>query len=195
MWKCFFDGAYSKEGIGVGFLLIAPRGNMFIFSFKLEFDATNNVAEYESLIVALQTSKQMGVKSISAFGYLELIIKQIKDHCQTKHPRPRAYRNEVWDLIENFFEAFNIQFVPRNENILADSLVVVVSTFKSPINSRLRYEVEMRHKPSVPDNVKNWQVFEDDQQIKEFFTMVEEFESTEIDQDGERQQKLQNSVV
>lgn len=36
----------------------------------------------------------------------------------------------------------------------------------------------MRHKPYVPDNVKNWQVFEDDQQIKEFLTMVEEFEGT-----------------
>ena len=81
----------------------------------------------------------MGVKSISAFGDSELIIKQIKDHCQTKHPRLREYRNEVWDLIENFFEAFNIQFIPRDENRLADSLVVAASTFKLPINPRLRY--------------------------------------------------------
>lgn len=43
----------------------------------------------------------------------------------------------------------------------------------------------MRHRPSIPDNVKNWQVFEDDQQIKEFFTMVEEFQGTNIDQDEE----------
>lgn len=50
----------------------------------------------------------MGVKLISAFEDLDLIIKQIKDHYQTKHPRLRAYRNEVWVLIENFFEAFNI---------------------------------------------------------------------------------------
>jgi len=56
-WKCFFDGAYSKEGTSVGFLLIAPRDNMFLFSFKLEFKATNNVAKYESLIIALQIAK------------------------------------------------------------------------------------------------------------------------------------------
>lgn len=79
------------------------------------------------------------------------------------------------DLIENFFEAFNIQFIPRDENRLEDSLAVAASTFKPPINPRLRYEVEMRHKPSVPDNIKNWQVFEDDQKIKDFLTMVEEF--------------------
>lgn len=88
-------------------------------------------------------------------------------------------------MIENFFEAFNIQFIPRDENRLADSLAVAASIFKPPINPRLSYEVEMRHRPSVLDNVKNWQVFEDDQQIKEFLTMVEEFEGTEIDQDEE----------
>jgi len=105
----------------------------------------------------------MGVKSIYTFGYLELITKQIKDHYQTKHLRLRAYKNEVWDLIENFFEAFNIQFIPRDENRLEDSLTVAASTFKPPINPRLIYEVEMRQRPFVPDNVKNWQVFEDDQ--------------------------------
>ena len=106
---------------------------------------------------------------------IKWIIKKIKKQCQTKHPRLRAYRNEVWDLVENFFEDFNIKFIPRDGNRLADSLAVDASTFKSPINPRLRYEVEIRHRPSVPDNVKYWQVFEDDQQIKEFLTMVEEF--------------------
>jgi len=61
VWKCFFGGAYSKEGTGVGFLLITLGGNMIPFSFKLEFEATNNVVEYESLINAQQTTKKMGV--------------------------------------------------------------------------------------------------------------------------------------
>eukprot|EP00253_Pinus_taeda_P002724 PITA_02724 len=100
VWKCFFDGAYSKEGTGTSFLLIAPRGNMFPFSFKLEFETTNNVAKYESLIIALQTAKQMGVKSIFVFGDSELIIKQIKNHCQTKHPRLRI--KEFFTMIEDF---------------------------------------------------------------------------------------------
>jgi len=53
VWKCLFDGAYSKEGIGDGFLLIAPGGNFFPFSFKLEFETTNNMVEYETLIISL----------------------------------------------------------------------------------------------------------------------------------------------
>ena len=63
---------------------------------------------------------------------------------------------------------------------MADSLVVAASTFKPPINPRLRYEVGMRHRCSVPNNVKNWQAFEDDQQIKEIFTIAEEFQGIGI---------------
>jgi len=45
VWKCFFDGAYFKEGTSADSLLITPRGNMMPFYFKLEFEANNNVAE------------------------------------------------------------------------------------------------------------------------------------------------------
>lgn len=57
IWKCYFDGAYSKEGIGVGFLLISPKGNLMPFYFKLEFDSTKKLVEYESLILILQVAK------------------------------------------------------------------------------------------------------------------------------------------
>ena len=123
----------------------------------------------------------MGGQCISIFGDFELIIRLIKNHCQTKHPRLRSYRNEVWDLIENYFEAFNIYFISREENRLADSLAVAASTFKPPINPRLRYEIEIRHRPSIPDNVKHWQVFDDDEQINQFLTMIGNFEDAEID--------------
>jgi len=42
-----------------------------------------------------------GVLLISpeVFGDSKLIIRQIKNRCQTKHPRLKYYINEVWDLI------------------------------------------------------------------------------------------------
>jgi len=50
----FFNGAYSKEGIGLGVFLIPPIGQSISLSFKLELDATNNVIEYEALILGLE---------------------------------------------------------------------------------------------------------------------------------------------
>ena len=45
----------------------------------------------------------------------------------------------------------------------------------------------MRHQPSIPDNIRHWQVFERDQQIKIFLEMINEFFSTHIDQDIEEE--------
>ena len=64
---------------------------------------------------------------------------------------------------------------------MADSLAVVASTFHPPQNPLLRYEVEVRYRPSIPDNIKHWQVFEDEEQMKRFLEIVGEFSNMEID--------------
>ena len=89
----------------------------------------------------------------------------------------------MWDLINNFFSAFNIYFIPREENTLADSLVVSASLFKIPLSPKIKYDVEIRYRPSVPDNIKHWKVFEDDLEIKNFLQAVDEFSELHIDQD------------
>jgi ribonuclease HI len=82
-------------------------------SFKLEFETTNNIAEYEALVLGLRVAKDMKIEELSVFGDAKLIVHQVKNIYQAKHPRLRTYKNEVWDLIDNFFLAFNISFVPE----------------------------------------------------------------------------------
>jgi hypothetical protein len=43
----------------------------------------------------------------------------------------------------------------------------------------------MRHKPSIPNNIQHWQVFEDDEKIRQFLEMVDEFVETHIDQENQ----------
>jgi ribonuclease HI len=80
------------------------------------------VAEYEALVLGMRVAKEMGIKEVTMFEDAELIIQQVKNTYWTKHPWLRGYKNEVWDLIDNFFSAFNISFIPREENTLVDSL-------------------------------------------------------------------------
>jgi hypothetical protein len=58
-------------------------------------------------------------------------------------------------MIDSFFLAFNISFVPREENSVADSLAVSTSNFKVPFPPKLKYEVEIKYRPSIPNNVKH----------------------------------------
>jgi hypothetical protein len=67
-------------------------------------------------------------------------------------------------------------------NQQANSLAKVVATLVPPIVLKLKYHIEMRHKPSISNNVQHWRVFEDDEQIKQFLEMVDEFSENHIDQ-------------
>jgi hypothetical protein len=51
-----------------------------------------------------------------------------------------------------------------------------------PLPPKLKYDVEVNYKPSVPNNVKNWKVFEDDIEIRIFLKTVDEFSALHIDQ-------------
>ena len=83
------------------------------------------MAEYEALVLGLRAGKDMNIEELAMFGDDELIVHQVKNMYQAKHPRLRTYINEVWDLVDSFFSTFNISFVPREENTMADALVFV----------------------------------------------------------------------
>jgi hypothetical protein len=102
------------------------------------------------------------------FGDAEMIIQQIRSIYKAKHSQMKSYRNEVWDLIDNIFSAFNISFEPKEENVMVDSLALSTSNLKIPHPPKLRYDVEVKYRPSIPNNVKHWKVFEDDLEIKRF---------------------------
>jgi ribonuclease HI len=183
VWKMFFDGASSSEGVGAGVVFVSPFQETISLSYKLEFEATNNVAEYKALVLGMRAAKEMGIEEVVVFGDVELIIHQVRNVYQAKHPQLRSYRNEVWDLIDNLFSSFNISFIPREENTLEDSLVVSASLFKIPPLPNIKYGVEIRYRPSVPDNTRHWKVFKDDLEIKKILQSVDEFFALHIDRD------------
>ena len=57
------------------------------------------------------------------------------------------------------------------------------SLFRIPLSPKIHGEVEIRYRPSIPDNVKHWEVFEDDLEIQNFLQTVDEFSALHIDQD------------
>ena len=50
VWTLFFDGSRLKEGVGAGCVLIDPKGIKTMITCRLEFECTNNMAEYEALV-------------------------------------------------------------------------------------------------------------------------------------------------
>ena len=117
----YFDGDFSK-GAGDE-VWVHNHKAMYskTHSYKLNFQCTNNIVEYEALLLGLKLLKKLGAKNIMVRGDFELVIKQIKGEYSVKHPRLRAYRNVVLDFLQCFTE-IDFEFIPRGQNILANGM-------------------------------------------------------------------------
>jgi hypothetical protein len=89
------------------------------------------------------------------------------------------------------FTDFKITHVPRAMNELADSLVVSTCSFIPPLPPKLNYEVQVKYRPSLPDNVKFWKVSEDDVELTRFLAVMDEFADLQIDLENEHDEEVE----
>jgi hypothetical protein len=101
-WTLFFDGSKSNEGVGAGCVLQDPNGNKTMLAYRLEFQCTNNVDEYEALIQGLKKAIDLNVKFIKVYGDSKIIVKQVRNtiHCVSNHLK--NYQQLVLDLLPHF---------------------------------------------------------------------------------------------
>ena len=83
-----FNGSCNKTSAGVGIWIHSINQG---YSYKLDFPCTNNIVEYEALLLGLHLLKKLEAKRISVLGDSELIIRQIKGEYSAKNPRLREY--------------------------------------------------------------------------------------------------------
>ncbi|WP_220474257.1 hypothetical protein, partial [Klebsiella pneumoniae] len=70
----------------------------------------------------------------------------------------RAYHNAVLDILR-MFPYYTLTVVPRAQNVIANSLATVASNLKIPMNSNNKFEIHVKHNPTVLDNLRYWKVF------------------------------------
>ena len=57
------DDSSTQYVGGVGIILQSPKGDHLEYAIRLQFQTTNNEAEYEALLKGLELAKSLGVKS------------------------------------------------------------------------------------------------------------------------------------
>ena len=132
VWQMFFDGA-SRMGpkgkiiAGVGVVFISPQNHVFPRAFSLTESCSNNVAEYNALLIGLQLAHGMGVRYLEAYGDSKLIINQVKGEYEVRHEDLVPYYHTAIKLA-NLFEGFYIGHVSRSQNTKADALAALATT-------------------------------------------------------------------
>ena len=139
------------EGSGAGCVLIDPKKNKHFLSCRLEFECTNNTAEYEALVQGLRKAIELKVENLKVYGDSEIIVKQIRNQIHCISPHLKAYQNDVWDLLKKIY-AFNIVSIPRLKNAAAN-LLATSAVRHVPTNNPC--SIELLSRPSVQDMITN----------------------------------------
>ncbi|XP_060187944.1 uncharacterized protein LOC132617069 [Lycium barbarum] len=132
-WKMYFDGAAHREGAGAGVIFVTSQEEVLPYSFTLTQCCSNNVAEYQALILGLEMAVDMKQLQLQVFGDSELIINQLLGTYEVKKPELRPYHNYAQKLI-GWLDNVTLQHVPRKENKKADALA---STLNLPDQAQI----------------------------------------------------------
>jgi ribonuclease HI len=123
----YFDRLLMKTGAGAGLLFISPLGVHMRYVIQLHFDASNNITEYEALIVGLCIAVELEVRHLDVRGDSQLVIDQVMKSSSCHDPKMEAYCKEVWRL-EDKFHSLELNHVARRYNEATDELAKIVSS-------------------------------------------------------------------
>lgn len=119
----YTDGAArgNPGPAGAGALLLDPEGEVIAELWRPLGRATNNVAEYEALILGLEEAKARGITAIDVRMDSMLVVRQMQGRWRIKHPGLRPLAVRAGALLTSFPER-RIEHVRREDNARADEL-------------------------------------------------------------------------
>jgi ribonuclease HI len=126
VWTIHCHGAWCHKGAGAAAVITSPTGVKHRYaaclSFALESDrCTNNVAEYEAVILGLRKLRALGVTTYIIKTDSKVVAGQVEKEYSAKDPALMPYLTAVRSL-ERQFKGFTLQHVNRAKNEEADAL-------------------------------------------------------------------------
>ena len=120
-WAMFYDGSWGTFGIGVTAILISPSKIKTCYAARLEFNCTNNIADYEAILLGLRKLRAMGIRRVVLKSDSQVIIGQVDKSNKARDPKLEKYLDTVRRM-ETSFKGFSIKNIPRGENEKVDLL-------------------------------------------------------------------------
>ena len=119
----FTDGASrgNPGHAGAGVQILDQHGREVMALGRYLGQCTNNMAEYQALIIGLAEAGKLGGRKISIFLDSELIVRQIAGRYRVKDAKLKPLFDRVKVLL-SAFETWQVRHVPRADNRRADEL-------------------------------------------------------------------------
>lgn len=121
--RLFTDGASrgNPGQAGAGAVLLDDRGHELATRSVYLGTCTNNVAEYQALLIGLEEARRLGFSHVAIALDSELIVRQIQGRYKVKNEGLLPLFRKVREQLAGF-ETWSINHVPRAQNARADQL-------------------------------------------------------------------------
>jgi ribonuclease HI len=105
-----------------------------LLSAKLNFVATNNIAEYEACIIGLKTLLAIDVREVEIYEDFALVLAQAQRIWKMKEEHLKPYQAYLERVCQKFTE-IEYTYVPRSQNQFANVLATLASLVQKPENT------------------------------------------------------------
>lgn len=137
-WTIFCDGSWGTFSAGAADVLVVPSKVRTCYAARLDFSYTNNIVEYEGLLLGLRKQKVMGIRRVILKTDSQVISGHVDKSSKARDPKLEKYLDTVRRL-EASFEGFSVKNIPRGENEHAD-LLAKSAAQRLPLPSEVFFE-------------------------------------------------------
>jgi ribonuclease HI len=122
-WHVYIDGASSGNPgeSGAGVIAFSSEGNELYQESIYLGCMTNNMAEYEALVHALEKARELMIKRIHIYTDSLLLANQMNGVYRIHNTCLQEYANKARVIMRNF-DDYSVKYIPREKNRLADKL-------------------------------------------------------------------------
>jgi ribonuclease HI len=102
-------------GAGAAPVIVSPSKVRTSYATKMQFQYTNNIAEYEAMLLGLRKLKAMSVRRAVLKSDSQVIIGQVDKSSKVESPGMEKYFDIVRRM-ESSFERFSVKSILRLDN-------------------------------------------------------------------------------
>ncbi len=119
----YIDGASSGNPgpCGAACVVKTPDGETVLDRARAFGPATNNVAEYQALLLGLETAAMLRPRRLTIRSDSQLLVRQVAGEYRVKSPHLKPLHRQARAMLEPF-ETVEIEHIGREKNKEADAL-------------------------------------------------------------------------
>jgi ribonuclease HI len=134
----FCNGSWGTFDAGAAAVLVAPSKVKTCYVARLDFSCTNNIVEYEALMLGPRKLRAMGIRRAILKTDSQVISGHIDKSSKARDSKLEKYL-DTFQRLEASFKGFSVKNIPRGENEHAD-LLAKLAAQGLPLPSEVFFE-------------------------------------------------------